>query len=83
MWVGRVGAHAAPMFNDITTTRVLVADRQARYHHEASQHRLARVARFGRRARRGDTTVLPATRDGLGTVEPLPTPGSSEHRPAA
>jgi hypothetical protein len=50
MWPQRVGAHAEPMFNDLTTTSILVADRHAQFRHEAHQHRLARIARTGRRA---------------------------------
>jgi len=57
------------MFSDYTTTKALVADRQARFHHEAQQHRLARLVRRGRRS----TTTNPSARgQGLGTVESLP-----------
>jgi hypothetical protein len=38
------------MFNDYSTARALVADRQARLHHEAQQHRLGLLARRRGRA---------------------------------
>ena len=75
---GRVEGHPGPMFNDYTTTKVLVADRQARYHHEAQQHRLARLVRRNR-----SSNPTTARQQGLGTVEPLPPAHSPEHRTAA
>ena len=57
------------MFTDYTTTMALVADRQARLHHEAQQHHLARRAR---RARRTWGTSRANREQAPGTVDALP-----------
>jgi hypothetical protein len=49
MWRDRVGAHDACMFNSYEMTRALVAERQGTLHHQARQHRLARIGRRPRR----------------------------------
>lgn len=56
------------MLSDYTTSKLLVADRQARYRHEAQQDRLARLGR-----RRGRTTSEAST---------TPPPRADAQRPA-
>jgi hypothetical protein len=69
------------MFNDYTTTRVLVADRQTRLHHEAEQHRLGRLAR--RRRRATSTSPAVAAEQPIGIAAAAPRLDSPEHRTAA
>ena len=59
------------MLNSYEMTRVLVAERQGTFRHEARQHRLARGARRARRTS-GDARVtrLPAPVDPAAAGEP-------------
>jgi hypothetical protein len=68
MWPERVEAHDDLMFSDYATNKRLVADRQARYHHQAQQDRLLRLLRLGRRRRRAESD--PAVLTHLPAVEP-------------
>jgi hypothetical protein len=68
MWPERVEAHDDLMFSDYATNQRLVADRQARYHHQAQLDRLLPHLRLGRWRRRASSDGAAVTR--LRSVEP-------------
>ncbi len=64
------------MFNSYEMTRALITERQGNLHHEASQNRLARTARRGRRSTVQVRSLRPA-------VPPLPAAASHPKERAA